>query len=144
MSIKKNKKIKNFWKKYENKVILFLGVFLVAMISFQLGILQGQKWQQDPLVIEKVPDKYMTEFKSVLGESSENNSKKESLSVDNVGNDKSLEKNKECVLVGSKNSNKYHNMSCQWSSRIKAENRVCFKDAEGAKSKGYVPASCIK
>ena len=53
------KKVKN-WKKqakevffkYELKIVVFLGMVLVAVISFEMGILQGQKWQQEPMIVE--------------------------------------------------------------------------------------------
>jgi len=141
MSTKKSKRIKEFWTKYESKIVLFFWVFLVATISFQLGILQGQKWQQDPLIVEKVPGSQIFAVKDVLGESSENDSKKI------ISDDKksvSLEKSGECMFVGSKNSDKYHRMDCRWADQIKSENIVCFKSEEDAKSKGYVPASCMK
>ncbi len=48
------------------------------------------------------------------------------------------------MFVGSKNSDKYHKMDCRWATQIKPDNIVCFKDVEDAKSKGYVPASCLK
>lgn len=41
--------------------------------------------------------------------------------------------------VGSKNSNKYHNPSCQWAKKIKSSNLVSFSSKKDAESKGYIP-----
>lgn len=141
MSTEKSKKIKEFLKKYEDKIVLFLGVLLISVISFQLGVLQGEKWQQSPLVIEKVPDDKVFAVKGVLGDSSENIPTEKSASSDVTQN---ANPSGECVLIGSKNSDKYHKMDCRWADQIKLENRVCFKSEDDAKSKGYVPASCLK
>jgi len=57
-------------------------------------------------------------------------------------NQNSSDNFKECALVGSKNSNKYHHSDCTWAKKIKPENRVCFSSEDEAKSKGYQPAGC--
>lgn len=46
-------RIKNFWLNYETKIVLIIGFILVAAVSFEAGILKGQKWEQKPLIIEK-------------------------------------------------------------------------------------------
>jgi endonuclease YncB( thermonuclease family) len=43
------------------------------------------------------------------------------------------------TYVGSRNSNKYHELTCYWVSQIKSENRVYFTSKVDAQSKGYVP-----
>ena len=46
-------------------------------------------------------------------------------------------------FVGSKNSNKYHYPSCDWSEQIAEDNKVWFTSTEDALSHGYVPCqSC--
>lgn len=47
-------------------------------------------------------------------------------------------------VVGSKNSNKYHNPSCEWAQKINPRNKVTFKDAKEAESKGYVACKVCK
>ncbi len=43
------------------------------------------------------------------------------------------------TYVGSRNSNKYHELSCYWASQIKPENRVYFSSKADAESNGYIP-----
>ena len=45
---------------------------------------------------------------------------------------------------GSKNSNKYHNPSCQWVQNISLYNRVKFNSPEAAQKAGYVPCKVCK
>lgn len=139
MSTNKIDKIREFWRKYEGKIVLFLGILLISLISFQLGTLKGEKWQQDPLIIEKVPEQNIYEPGKVLGESSENiNISKE------IVENKASNKADSCLFVGSKNSDKYHKDDCRWAEQIKPDNRVCFKSIKEAEDMGYVAASCMK
>lgn len=132
-------KLKVFWEKYEKRVVLALGILLIATVSFEIGILQGHKLEQQSLVIEKAPEFEFSGAKSaggnVLGAESAKAEKGEEV------NDSD---NKECPFVGSKNSDKYHKPDCQWAKRIKPENLVCFKSAEVAEAKGYKADKCIK
>ncbi len=160
MSIKKEKKakiglnerlkkaglvIKKIWERYEVKAVTAAGIILVSIISFEAGVLKGQEWKQDPLIIEKVPENYILKEASrqegnvnLPGFSSESETAVLSANVAGTNN----EDKKECAFVGSKNSNKYHFPYCSYAKRIKEENRVCFSSEEEAKSKGYVPAGC--
>lgn len=132
-------KLRIFWEKYEKRAVLAFGFILVAVISFEVGILQGNKFEQKTLVIEKAPAEIAlanakVQEPSVLGV--------ENSKVSKVENNSSAG---ECLFVGSKNSNKYHKPDCRWAKNIKAENIVCFKNEEEAKSKGYVgDKGCIK
>lgn len=143
MSMLKREKWKNrikevFWK-YEAKIVVFLGMILVAVISFEVGILQGQKWQQEPMIVE-VP--------AVVATGSGSETAIDNVNVQAVG-DKTQEninqKNPaECVFVGSKNSDKYHVPTCTYAKRIKPENVVCFKDKAEAEARGYTADKCVK
>jgi len=46
--------------------------------------------------------------------------------------------------VGSKNSNKYHYLTCRSAQKIKPDNLVTFKSAQEAKAPGYVPCKVCK
>ena len=46
-------KIKKVWLKNEAKIVLVFGFLLVSVVAFEFGLMQGQKWQQKPLIIEK-------------------------------------------------------------------------------------------
>lgn len=152
MSTEKKKsltfKIKQFFIKNEQKMVIFVGFCLISAISFQIGILQGQKWQQKPLVIEKqlsMPQGGGTaksEPSDVSGSvsSGENSdimtkATSQNTSITNPGN---------CAYVGSKNSNKFYLSSCPWAKQIKPENVVCFSSAQDAISKGRTESKCVK
>jgi hypothetical protein len=145
MSNKKWKKfgqVKIIWEKYEKKVVLASGLILIAVISFEVGILQGHKFEQKTLIVEKAPEIAMESPKApetaILGVQSINNETKDLKSESTI-------KTKECMFVGSKNSDKYHKPDCRFAKNIKPENIVCFKNEEDAKSKGYVgDKGCIK
>jgi methylphosphotriester-DNA--protein-cysteine methyltransferase len=47
-------------------------------------------------------------------------------------------------FVGSKNSDKYHDPSCEWAQKISPQNLVAFEDAEEAAVAGYVPCKVCK
>lgn len=132
-------KIKEAFLKYESKIVVFLGMILVAVISFEVGILQGQKWQQEPMIVE-VP--------AVVATGAGSETAIDNVNVQAVG-DKTQEninqKNPaECIFVGSKNSDKYHVPTCSYAKRIKPENVVCFKDKAEAQARGYTADKCVK
>ncbi|TAK96436.1 hypothetical protein EPO05_01875 [Patescibacteria group bacterium] len=129
------KQAKSFWSVHEQKIVVLAGFLLVAAISFEAGALQGQKWQQKPLIIEKTAP---TANCPVPAETA--------LKTQNLSPEKLLVATiKDCAFVGSKNSDKYHVPTCQWAKRIKPENVVCFRSAEEAVAKGYQPdKGCIK
>lgn len=134
-------KIREFWQKYEYKVILLVGFALVAIISFEAGILKNTEIGQNPIIIEKPVENLNSNSSAVQGVSEAQNltseAKKDTSDVN------ALPQN--CAFVGSKNSNKYHLPTCRYAKNINPENRVCFSDADEAKSKGYVPdKNCIK
>ena len=103
-------KTKDFWQKYEHKIILIVGFILVAVISFEGGVLKGQKTAQNPLIIEKPAD---NNSQSVCGVSQSQNLPSEPKKSENSA----IEQPKDCAFVGSKNSNKYHLPTCQWAQK---------------------------
>ncbi len=131
-----------FWK-YEAKIVVFLGMILVAVISFEVGILQGQKWQQEPMIVE-VP------AVAVASNQTESNAVDKTTNMEEKTGNNTLPENinqknpAECVFVGSKNSDKYHVPTCSYAKRIKPENIVCFKDKAEAQARGYKADKCIK
>ncbi|EKE16335.1 MAG: hypothetical protein ACD_11C00020G0040 [uncultured bacterium] len=152
MSTDKNKnilfRIKHFFIKNERKIVIFIGFCLISAISFEIGVLQGQKWQQKPLVIEQQSstpqegEMAKNEPPGVSGEvlSGQNDaiimkSELQNSSVSNAGN---------CAYVGSKNSNKFYLSSCPWAKQIKPENVICFATAQDAIAKGRTESKCAK
>lgn len=136
-------KIKEFAKTYEAKIILVVGFILVAVLSFEAGMLKGQKTQQNSVIV-KAP-----ENQAVCGASSEQAPKPPEAQnlasgAPNTADSMNIPP-KNCAFVGSKNSNKYHVPSCQFAKRIKPENIVCFSSADDAAKKGYQPdKGCVK
>jgi hypothetical protein len=144
MTSEKNwkKKVKEIFSKYESKIVIFLGMVLMAVIAFEAGILQGQKWQKDPMIVEVPAVVAANSVDSGNANQAENVSAKteSGTPTENIN-----QKNPaECVFVGSKNSNKYHIPTCSYAKRIKPENIVCFKDKADAEMKGYVADKCVK
>lgn len=134
-------KLQNFWEKYEVKIVLVVLFCLISAISFEFGALQGQKWQQKPLIIEKI-----VENRGEAVDGAQNPPKAPNLPQE-AGKAKAGENipSQNCAFVGSKNSNKYHLPSCRWAKQIKPENIVCFASAEAASQKGYQSdKNCVK
>jgi len=137
-------KIKGIFKQYETKIILVAGFILVALVSFEAGLIQGKKSPANPLIVEKTTSS--TQIQAKTGDFPE-------LVSDTTGENKpatgqnlaSPETPKNCAYVGSKNSNKYHLPTCTYAKKIKPENLVCFSSAEDAQAKNYQPdKSCVK
>jgi hypothetical protein len=128
-------KVKGFWTKYEPKIILVLGFVLVAVISFEGGVLKGANFSQSPLVIQPAP-----QTQSVAGEATAktvpgaSNFPQEAASAPT-----STAPAANCAFVGSKNSTMFHLSTSSYAKRINPENRVCFSSADEARSKGYLP-----
>jgi hypothetical protein len=132
----KSGNIKEFWLKYENKIVLIIGFILISAISFEAGFLKGENWKQKPLIIEK------TAQSGTATETVQNTVKTQDLGL-KIDNKPANQPQKDCAFVGSKNSNKYHIPTCTWAKQIKPENIVCFSSAEDAIAKGYQPG-CLK
>ena len=143
------KKIKDFLKQNEAKIVLGIGLIFVAVIAFEAGVLKGQNWQQKPLAIEKAGE---CSGQSDSLENAQNTVQEGqkpapavSASSTTVGVNPSTAIGTGCAFVGSKNSNKYHLPTCHFAKLIKPENLVCFKSAEDAVSRGYQPdKNCVK
>lgn len=141
-NVNMSREIKEFFKKYESKIILTAGLILVSVISFEAGIFKGRELKENPIVIEK------TVIEKTI-EKSDNQTPENAPVAQNsltIGEKTPASANvQNCAFMGSKNSNKYHLPACRWAKQIKPENTVCFKDENEAKSKGYLPDNnCIK
>ncbi len=136
------KAIKQFWLKYEAKIVLIFGLILVSALSFEAGVLKGQKSPESPLILEKATECNNTP------DSPQNAQKTQNLTSSEVSTkigEESPQSSKNCAFVGSKNSNKYYPPTCSFAKRLKPENTVCFKDEQDAQSKGYQKSiSCFK
>ena len=134
-------KIKDFWVKNEKKIVLAVGLILIAAIAFEAGFLHGQKYQQKPLIIEKAAV-VSSEAQSAPANPSQASNSAQQASITPISR---ITRPPNCAFVGSKNSNKYHLPTCRFAKLIKPENIVCFASAQAAVAKGYQPdKGCIK
>jgi len=116
----------------QKNIFLLIGILVLGAISFESGFLKGKISQSAPLVISipAIPDP------ALVSTNSENPST-EAVVIPEKQTGAS------CSLVGSRNSNKYHLITCAVAKRIKPENKVCFASKEDAEKRGYV-AGCVK
>jgi hypothetical protein len=139
--------LKNFWVKYEAKIMLCVSLILVATISFEFGYMQGKEQKIDVMVIEKpaqVPKTSPEEQNSAILSPSDLSSEKVSEKTDTALGEGVINQ-KNCAFVGSKNSNKFYPPSCSYAKRIKPENVVCFASAQEALSRGRIQSTgCSK
>ena len=132
-------KIKGFFLEHETKIMLFVGFCLISAISYEFGVLQGQKWQQKPLVIEKPIE---TPKEGVIAKD-EANFVPANVSIGEIpAKTQITAMPSNCAYVGSKNSNKFYLPSCSYAKRIKPENVVCFKSSDQALGQGRTESKC--
>jgi hypothetical protein len=134
------RKMKEFWLKNGEKVILLVGIVIIALISFEAGFMKGQKGQNEPAEINQAacapcPKNEKSANSTSNNASVQQNPQSKTDAQPNIDNQK-------CAFVASKNSNKYHLPTCQFAQKIKAENRICFSSKEEAESRGYQGAKC--
>ena len=142
-------KLREYLLKYEFKIVLFVAFCLISAISFEFGVLQGQKWQQKPLIIEKPSS---TSDQAQIGQN-EASEAPENVSASSLPTKSSLPLATSnaplqiaagCAYVGSKTSNKFYLPTCSYAKRVKPENLVCFKSADEATGQGRTQSSCGK
>jgi hypothetical protein len=135
-------KTKYFLKQNETKIITIAGIILVAVLSFEVGVLKGSKLGQNQVIIEQK--------QTVLGE----NTDRPAAAAPEASNlapeaaktaPSSTIPAQNCAFVGSKNSTKIHVPTCSFAKRIKPENVVCFATLDDAIKAGRQPdKGCIK
>lgn len=120
-------RIKHFFTKNEREIILSIGVFFIAVISFQAGWLWKAEEAQKRVIISEF-DTYKADLGGIFQEAK----------VDNtiVPTEK--------PYVASKNSNKYHKADCSYAKKINEENKIWFASREEAERVGYEIANCCK
>lgn len=134
----KREQIRGFWEKWGRQVFLLGAFLLVGVLSFEAGLLKKSLVPSESLVIETLtplpPVRPVEKVKDMASPPTQ-----ASQEVAPASSPSSLSPTTDCAFVGSKNSNKYHFPSSHCAKQIKKENLVCFKDANDASSKGYVP-----
>jgi len=135
-----SQKISKFWLEYGDKIILAIGIILIAEISFEAGFLHGEKNKKEPIVVNQPACAPCPKVEENTNASTNNNNPQQN-NQSKTETQPNTE-NQKCAFVASKNSNKYHLPTCQWANKIKPENRICFSSKEEAESRGYQPAKC--
>lgn len=119
----------------ENRLLVFFGLILSSALAFEAGFLYGVRLSPAPIVIS------IPEVKPLTHE--EETGKKDEKSNEGAIINNTVPSSGSCPLVGSRNSNKYHVVTCAVVKRIKPENKICFASEDEAKKRGYV-AGCMK
>jgi hypothetical protein len=129
-------KMRIFWEKFGEKIILFIGIVLVALVSFEAGFLEGRKSESKPIEINQPACAPCPKSGESAG-----SGEKAQLGGAKTGTQLNIEDQK-CAYVASKNSNKYHLSTCQFAQKIKPENKTCFSSAGEAEGRGFQAAKC--
>ncbi len=155
----KTKHFKHFWNKYEQTILICLALILTGLAFFRAGQTYEQNKknaqievslsnlsacnpaQEKALALSKALESKSVNLSQNTNSDQKNNTSESNLQIAEEKQN-NPENSKECTLIGSKNSNKYHRPNCIWAKKIKPENRVCFSSEDEAKSKGYQPANC--
>lgn len=135
-------KIKDFFVQNETKIVLIVGFCLVSAVSFEFGVLQGQKWQQKPLVIEKPSETQPAQENANLVNSSAQGATQSSNGQALASKAAVATNMTGCAFVGSRSSNKFYLPTCSYAKRVKPENLVCFKSAQEALGQGRTESKC--
>lgn len=132
-----------FWENNGQKILIFLALIVVSLASFRAGQTSEKTRQTSNIKISLTrpessnPQKNKEKLiKKVVGTTTDKVSSGREKKVE-------IEESEEkCLYVGSKNSNKYHLLTCRYAQNIKEENRRCFNSREEAEKAGYVGANC--
>ncbi len=135
-----HQRIKVFWLKYGEKVVLAVGIILIALVSFEAGFLKGQQKQNEPIEVNQVACAPCSGAEE-SADSFLDNTAAQQTPQSKTDIQPNIDSQK-CAFVASKNSNKYHLTTCPFAQKIKPENRVCFSSKEEAENKGYQGAKC--
>ena len=135
-------KIKEFFLTNETKIMLVVGFCLISAISYEFGVLQGQKWQQKPLIIEKPSDTQPGQESANQGNLEASGAAKTAGISQTAAKAPATPNMTNCAYVGSKSSTKFYLPTCSYAKRIKPENVVCFKSADEALGQGRTESKC--
>ncbi len=116
--IKLKKIITEGFLEHEQSFIYFVGIVIVASLSFVFGILKGVGLSQKPITVMRPQNPPVVITKEC--------------EVQNT-----VLKQKDCVYVGSVKGKKYYPPSCSYAKKISKENLRCFTSDEDAIKKGY-------
>lgn len=125
-------RIKQFCSQNKREIVLTIGVFLIAVVSFQIGLL----WKINAKQGNNVAISEFGSMQANLGAVTTD------LAGDNVDAPIPAAVPAEKLFIASKNSKKYHKISCSWANRINEENKIYFSSREETEKLGFEAASC--
>ena len=117
-------KLKNFVKNNGSDVFIILIVILVALIAFGIGRLTAPK--TEPIQIKNLEKASVQDIAPEQKEGTVQGKNQEEYKG---------------MVVGSKNSDKYHLPECPGAKQISEQNKVWFDSPEEAEKAGYQPAA---
>lgn len=126
-------KIKGFVAEWQDKIVLIVGVILIALISFGLGMLYNREISKEPIIIEEP-----IQHRTVDSQEKKPNNAAENSAADAQ---KQINEPQTEAVVASRNGTKYHLPSCPGAKQIKPENKITFSSPQEAEAAGYEPAS---
>lgn len=159
--------LKDLFVKHENRIVLFIGVILLSIMSYGIGRL-GTPQPKEPITIEANSQKSLPVDKPILKssiseenkqtqnqeKSLQDNGTRDNITTPITGNNNknrssaTTEEKKVPVskrrYVASKNGTKYHLPTCSGAKRIKEENKIWFDSKTEAEQAGYEPAKNCK
>lgn len=115
-------------------IIVILIIVFTGLSGFALGKLDSKSTSSKSFEVETVPRELLS---GAVIQATKISNEKDSNSTE------STEKTSDptaALVVGSKNSTKYHYPWCSGAKRIKPENMVSFASFEAARAAGYTPA----
>lgn len=154
--------LKDLFVKHENRIVLFIGVILLSIISYGIGRL-GAPQPKEPITIEANSQESLSIDKPIsaspTSEESKQTQNRENPLQDNSTSDIAIapitennNQNRSDTIeqgktpaskrryVASKNGTKYHLPTCPGAKRIKEENKIWFDSKTEAEQAGYEPA----
>lgn len=129
-------KIKGFAVEYQDRIVLIIGIVLIALISFGSGMLYNREISKEPIIIEEPAENANHESRIMNYDSGGNSSLNFTASATNTSTQTQTE-----VVVASRNGTKYHLPSCPGAKQIKPENKITFSSPQEAEAAGYEPAN---
>lgn len=130
-------KVKNFAVDYQDRIVLIIGIVLIALISFGLGMLYNREISKEPIIIEE-PVKNANYESGIINYDSRADNSSLNLAVSPTSSSAQTQTD---IFVASRNGTKYHLPSCPGAKQIKPENKITFSSPQEAEAAGYEPAS---
>lgn len=125
-------KVRSKNEELHTTILIILIITFTGLAGFALGKLDGTKSNEKSFVVETIAPELMSG--SAINSIPRSNAPNSDSEREGVGGEGAL-------VVGSKNSTKYHFPWCSGAKRINPDNLVSFSSFEAARNAGYTPAA---